>query len=138
MFSPMKLAAVVALALTSFALPAAAAPAANIDSLAIKLAAANDAEPVQWRRHGHGHGHGRGYARGRGWGYGAAFGTGLIIGAAPYYYAPRPYYYSEPYYYARPYYPPSDAVAYCMQRFRSYDPYSGTYLGYDGFRHPCP
>jgi hypothetical protein len=28
--------------------------------------------------------------------------------------------------------------AYCAQRFRSYDPASGTYLGYDGLRHPCP
>ena len=32
----------------------------------------------------------------------------------------------------------NDAVAYCMQRFRSYDPASGTYLGYDGYRHSCP
>jgi hypothetical protein len=31
-----------------------------------------------------------------------------------------------------------DAVAYCTQRFRSYDPQSGTYLGNDGARHPCP
>lgn len=31
-----------------------------------------------------------------------------------------------------------DAVAYCEQRFKSYDPASGTYLGYDGKRHPCP
>jgi hypothetical protein len=31
-----------------------------------------------------------------------------------------------------------NAVAYCSQRFRSYDPASGTYLGYDGYRHPCP
>ena len=31
-----------------------------------------------------------------------------------------------------------DSVAYCMQRFKSYDPASGTYLGYDGQRHPCP
>ncbi|MGE0563119.1 MAG: BA14K family protein [Pseudolabrys sp.] len=30
------------------------------------------------------------------------------------------------------------AVEYCSRRFRSYDPYSGTYLGYDGRRHPCP
>jgi hypothetical protein len=29
-------------------------------------------------------------------------------------------------------------VAYCMRRFRSYDPRSATYLGYDGQRHPCP
>ena len=29
-------------------------------------------------------------------------------------------------------------AAYCAQRFRSYDPGSGTYLGYDGQRHPCP
>ena len=27
---------------------------------------------------------------------------------------------------------------YCAQRFKSYDPASGTYLGYDGLRHPCP
>jgi hypothetical protein len=25
-----------------------------------------------------------------------------------------------------------------MQRYKSYDPASGTYLGYDGQRHPCP
>ena len=31
-----------------------------------------------------------------------------------------------------------NSVAYCSQRFRSYDPGSGTYLGYDGYRHPCP
>jgi hypothetical protein len=29
-------------------------------------------------------------------------------------------------------------VAYCQQRFKSYDVSSGTYLGYDGMRHPCP
>jgi hypothetical protein len=28
--------------------------------------------------------------------------------------------------------------AYCAQRYRSYDPASGTYLGYDGRRHACP
>jgi hypothetical protein len=28
--------------------------------------------------------------------------------------------------------------AYCFQRYQSYDPASGTYLGYDGDRHPCP
>ena len=35
---------------------------------------------------------------------------------------------------------PADAgaVAYCVQRFRSYDLTSGTYLGRDGYRHPCP
>jgi hypothetical protein len=32
----------------------------------------------------------------------------------------------------------ADAIAYCSQRFKSYDPASGTYLGYDGIRHPCP
>jgi hypothetical protein len=31
-----------------------------------------------------------------------------------------------------------DSVAYCMQTYRSYDPQSGTYVGYDGQRHPCP
>jgi hypothetical protein len=31
-----------------------------------------------------------------------------------------------------------DGTAYCMQTYRSYDPRSGTYMGNDGFRHPCP
>lgn len=31
-----------------------------------------------------------------------------------------------------------DSVGYCMQRYNSYDPASGTYLGYDGQRYPCP
>lgn len=30
------------------------------------------------------------------------------------------------------------AEAYCAQRFRSYDPASGTYMGYDGVRRSCP
>jgi BA14K-like protein len=25
----------------------------------------------------------------------------------------------------------------CASRFRSYDPATGTYLGFDGLRHPC-
>ncbi len=32
----------------------------------------------------------------------------------------------------------ADARSLCAQRFRSYDPGSGTYLGQDGLRHPCP
>lgn len=31
-----------------------------------------------------------------------------------------------------------DAVAYCMQRYRSYNPATGTFTGYDGLQHPCP
>ena len=31
-----------------------------------------------------------------------------------------------------------DPVASCVQRFRSYDPKTGTYLGNDGQRHSCP
>ncbi|MGO9768472.1 MAG: BA14K family protein [Roseiarcus sp.] len=30
------------------------------------------------------------------------------------------------------------AIAYCEQHFHSYNPEMGTYLGYDGMRHPCP
>jgi hypothetical protein len=30
------------------------------------------------------------------------------------------------------------SVAYCAARFRSYDPATGMYLGYDGLHHPCP
>jgi hypothetical protein len=31
-----------------------------------------------------------------------------------------------------------DPTAYCAQRYRSYDPNTGTFLGNDGQRHPCP
>jgi len=34
--------------------------------------------------------------------------------------------------------PGADAVASCAQRYKSYDRASGTFLGFDGQRHPCP
>ncbi len=81
---------------------------------------------AQWRHHN----------RGWGWGAGAAgFAAGALLGSAL---APRPYYYYGPPVYA---YQPGysgDAEGYCLRRFRSYDPRSGTYMGYDGRRHPCP
>jgi hypothetical protein len=80
----------------------------------------------------HGGGYRGGYYGGGGWGWGG-FAAGAALGAllaAPYYYRGGPYYYD--------YGPPDSAVAYCLRRFRSYDPRSGTYLGYDGYRHPCP
>jgi BA14K-like protein len=63
---------------------------------------------------------------------------GGIIASQPHYYPP--YYYSPYAYYPayRPYPLGGAAVAYCAQRFKSYDPYSMTYLGYDGHRHSCP
>ena len=88
-------------------------------------------EQVQWRRGGWG-----------GWGWGGPFVAGAIVGgalAAPYYYGPGPYY--GPRYYEEPVYdapPPGGAEAYCARRFKSYDPATGTYLGNDKRRHPCP
>jgi len=79
------------------------------------------------------------------------FAAGVIAGAAlgSYAYYDDPYYYgTDPYYYADSgYYDDGTTVAvpagggdpsYCAQRYRSYDPASGTYLGLDGQRHPCP
>ncbi len=82
----------------------------------------------------------------RGWGWGGAVAGGLIAGAIIGGALSSPYGYPPGYYYAPPVYPapvygygaPADAVGYCMRRYRSYDPASGTYLGYDGYRHPCP
>jgi BA14K-like protein len=104
--------------------------------------------------HGHaGHWHG-GYARGYGPGYGigagaAAVVTGALIGGAiasqnqGYYYPPQTYSgYSDPGYVysdaAPAGYYNGDSVAYCEQTYRSYDPSTGSYLGYDGYRHACP
>lgn len=44
---------------------------------------------------------------------------------------------SYPYAYDYPVGAPN-GVSYCEQRFRSYNPATGTYLGYDGLRHHCP
>jgi BA14K-like protein len=107
---------------------ALAAPFA--DALAIRKAAATDVETVRW-------------GRGFGWGLGAGLLGGAIIGGA----LASPYYYSGPYYYGARYYGPGyypapgyggDAAAYCARRYRSYDPATDTFLGYDGARHPCP
>ncbi|WP_246682836.1 BA14K family protein [Methylobacterium sp. WL9] len=80
-----------------------------------------------------GYGRGYGYGRRGGIGGGAAVLGGLaagalIGGAIASQAAPAPVYGA----------PGGDAVAYCQQRFRSYDPASGTYLGNEGARHACP
>ena len=73
--------------------------------------------------------YGNPYYRGYGYG-GAALGlaTGAVVGSAI---ASQPVY-------AAPAYGGGNAVAYCAQRYKSYDPGSGTFLGYDGLRHSCP
>jgi hypothetical protein len=68
---------------------------------------------------------------------------GAYVAVAPGYCGP-PAYYPPPPPPPAAYYPPPPppaqvgAVDYCAQRYRSYDPASGTYLGFDGVRHPCP
>jgi hypothetical protein len=101
-----------------------------------------------WRHHG--------YRPGIGFVAGLAAGSALGYGYGGYYdgyYADNGYYgdnyaYNDGYYDAgdpgyvvsSPGYVVSsnDDGASCAQRYRSYDPASGTYLGYDGLRHPCP
>jgi BA14K-like protein len=100
---------------------------------ASSVLAASSANAQGWHGHG-GHWHGGGGAI-------AGFAAGALIGGAiagqPYgYYGPG-YAYGPAYAY-EPGYEGGDGVGYCLSRFKSYDPQSGTYLGYDGQRHPCP
>jgi hypothetical protein len=87
-----------------------------------------------WRS-GRGWGYGYpyyGYAGGWGLGYGLGYGYGYgypYYGGDAYYYDDAPVVYSGG---------GGDDAGYCAQRFKSYDPRTGTYLGYDGRRHPCP
>jgi BA14K-like protein len=85
---------------------------------------------------------------------GAVIGGAVAASQGPYYNNSYGYYNDGPSYAGTPYYSApyddgttvveaapqgdDDAVAYCMQRYRSYDPGSGTFLGNDGMRHPCP
>ena len=140
-------AALMAAAAPWLVVPAAAAPISS--SLGLQNAAAPSVEMVQYRRGWRGAYRG-GRSGGAGLGLGLAAGAivgGAIIGATqPYgYYGQGGY---DPGYAYDPGYDQGyvtvspDAggseVAYCQQRFRSYDPASGTYLGFDGLRHPCP
>ncbi|KIZ40266.1 MULTISPECIES: BA14K family protein [Rhodopseudomonas] len=116
--------------------PAAAAPMTPLQAATASDASGATVQNVRWRGHrgwrGH-HGyyrggyHHRGWNRDRyGWGPGAAIGglaAGALIGGAIAN--------------SRAEQQSSDD-AYCSQRFKSYDPSSGTYLGYDGNRHACP
>ncbi len=86
-------------------------------------------ENVQFRRYGYrrgGYGYGRGgygYGR-RGYGGGAVLGglaAGAIIGGAIAAGSAA-----------------NSNASYCAQRYRSYDPASGTYLSTDGNRYACP
>ncbi len=93
------------------------------------VAQESSVQQVQYRRWHGGPGYRYyGYRRGydRGYGTGAAvlggLAAGAIIGGAI----------------ASSQAQAANAQAYCAQRFRSYDPASGTYLGTDGYRHPCP
>ena len=118
-----------------------------------------------YQRHGYAHGYGRSYGNGIAVGA-AALAAGAIIGGAMqqnqgYDYPADSYpvypdqgpgvVYSDQgpgavYFDQGPAYDDAgpqvasdaDSVAYCQQTYRSYDPASGTYLGYDGLRHPCP
>jgi hypothetical protein len=104
---------------------------------------------------------GRGFGRAAGFAAGAAaagIATGAAIATGDYGYGYEPYYYGDNYAYDSGYdsyaYDTGPVVgfeqpvpvegpvvgdaSYCAQRYRSYDPASGTYLGFDGLRHPCP
>lgn len=106
---------------------------------------------------------GRGFGRDAGFAAGAAVAgvaAGAAIAANDYGYGYGPDYYGAGYAYGPDYYSDSYAydagptvafeqavpvegpvavdASYCAQRYRSYDPASGTYLGFDGLRHPCP
>jgi hypothetical protein len=136
---------IIAVAVMAAAMPllVAEAGAAPLSSpLGLKNMASSPVQTVQYRR---------GWRRG---GYAGPAIAGAIIGGAiigatrpygygayeDYGYAPG-YAYAPGYrrgYVADPGYGAGDELAYCQQRFRSYDPASGTYLGYDGLRHPCP
>lgn len=90
---------------------------------------------VQYRRYPYRGGYYRG---GRGFPVGAGIAAGVVAGAllgGALSAAGRPAYAAEPVYGGGA---QADAVDYCASRFRSYDPSSGTYVGYDGVRRSCP
>jgi BA14K-like protein len=132
-------ATLIAVSMASQAGVASATPFSN--ALAIKNGVKGSPESLQsggkayrigWREAGwHSERWGRPPYYGYGFAAGATFGGWLV---APYI-LPGAYQYSDPNIDG----PRSEAaVEYCMHRFKSYDPSSGTYLGHGGSRRPCP
>ncbi len=131
-FAPLALGLALVAGAATLSTPASAAPARNI---AAAGTLPNDlVQNVQYRRHYYHHRHHRRSSRGGAVAAGVLGGLalGAMIGAATA--APPP---PPPGYYARPYAADRDWLAYCSSKYRSFDPRSGTYLGYDGLRHPC-
>ncbi len=111
-----------------WAVPASAAPFGPVSNNLAPQAQSggNSLLQVQYRGGGryHGRGGGRYHGRGGGGNGGAvAAGVSAVCCSAP----------SSPTKRSA-----GSSVDYCAQRFRSYDPNSQTYLGYDGVRHSCP
>jgi BA14K-like protein len=107
--------------------PATAAPVPS-STAALKSMVSSPISQVRWR--GHHHGGGGGVAAGI---IGGMLLGGIIASQANRYYD-GPAYYGPPGYYG----PRDDAwLNYCFSRYRSFDPGSGTYMGYDGRRHYC-
>jgi hypothetical protein len=99
---------------------------------------------------GYGPGYGYGYDYGPGYSYGPAYpgqgyGYGPVSPDQGYGYgqaSPGPNY-PAPVYEGRsvavtPANGPGDSVAWCESHYRSYNPQTGMYLGYDGQHYPCP
>jgi BA14K-like protein len=71
-------------------------------------------------------------------GFAAGVITGNIVASQPRYYSGYPQFYTPAYPASGPYSAGDPAIAYCTRRFRTYDPYTMTYRGYDGYRYSCP
>ncbi|MDB5649602.1 MAG: hypothetical protein JWL62_1122 [Hyphomicrobiales bacterium] len=122
-----------ALAAIGMASSSALAQTARLDmNVAKGISSQMGVTDVQYRRYNRGYGYRR-YDNGAAIGAGiAGLAAGAIIGGAIAN-SQQPTYYEGGQGIVG-----GDEESYCMQRFRSYDPRSGTYLGYDGMRHSCP
>ena len=153
MISPRVLSTVAAIALLLPMVAPTTSFAENPNGSKANSARAGGVHPGGGMRPGGGGGYHGGY-HGGGGGGGAVIGgaiAGAVIGGAiaseaypgPGYYPPGPGYYDDSVAAAPP--PVHDDAVACTQTYRSYDPTyrsydlpSGTYLGNDGQRHPCP
>lgn len=110
---------------TAIAADTTASSAAPIRSIPGATSLQNDmVQDVRWRGHRHGGAVAAGVIGG--------LALGAMLGAAAA--APPP---PPPVYYEPDYGPDDDWLAYCASKYRSFDPATGTFMGYDGIRRPC-
>ena len=133
--------AIVALTVAAFGSTASATPIANATSNISSPSSISEPAAYyyyygngRWHEHNNNSWYWHHHGQNNPWYGGApAYGIPLTLGLGAYNYGYNGYYNNGYYGYGGD----NAHIQWCLARYRSYDPASDTYMGYDGYRHRC-